>query len=160
MDKKDSVKNKIQDTIIPIGDKYCLNLFDTTEVKVSKSSIDDGRILYFTKINAFEEKQNSVFNTNRNKVSEDTDYVAFEMMPLLKKHLLKNPELQKKFMSYVALYFLNEKKENRDEKYHFIGLMSPADDEHYINSIRKKDKEYFKENLERIVKAHSNEVEK
>ena len=160
MEKKENVKKQIQDTIIPIGDKYCLSLFDTTEVKVSKSTINDGRILYFTKINAFVQKENSVFNTNKNKVSENTDFVAFELMPLLKKRLLEKPELQRNFMSYIALYFLGEKRENRNDKYHFIGLMSPADDEHYINSVRKKDIKYFKENLERIVNAHSNETEK
>ena len=121
--KKSKHNKKFEDTIIiPVGDKHCLLLFDTTEVRVSKNAIEDGRILFFTKVNAMKNEENNEFNTKKNKANEDTDYVAFEIMPLLKKRLLENKKLQEKFMSYVALYFLNTKRENRDRKNHFIGF--------------------------------------
>lgn len=159
MKKEEKVNSKIQDTTIPIGDKYCLNLFDTTEVKVSKSAIISGRELYFSKINALEKTNDNVLNLNKNVIDANTDYVAFEILSSLKKQLLENPELQRYFMSYVALYFLNTKRENRDERYHYIGFLTKAEERHFAQSFTEKEIEYFENNLERIIKAHC-EIEK
>ncbi|MBO4292880.1 MAG: hypothetical protein J5881_00595 [Clostridia bacterium] len=157
--KKSGLNKKFEDATIPIGDKHSLLMFDTTEVRISKNAREDGRILFFTKVNAIKNEENNEFNINKNKVNKDTDYVAFEIMPLLKKHLLENKKLQEKFMSYIALYFLSAKRENRDIKNHFIGFLGKADDDHFIQSIREKDEKYYKKHLERIIKAHS-DIEK
>ena len=161
MENKKLLNDNIQDTTMKIGkSNYYVDLYDTTEVKVSRGQIENSRILYFSKVYVYE-KQNEKLEEKKNIKKEDIDYVAFEMVSSLKKRLLENPEMQEKFMSYVALYFFNQKKENRDRKEHYIGLMAPADEGHYINSISKKDREYFEAHLARIIKTHSNdEIEK
>jgi len=134
-------------------------MFDTTEIKVTKNAREDGRILFFTKINALKKEEDNEFNLNKKKANKDTDYVAFEIMPLLKKHLLENDKLQKTFMSYVALYFLRAKKENREPKKRFIGFLAKGEDDYFVQSLRKKDIEYYGKHLDGIIKNHS-DIEK
>ena len=157
--KKSGLNERFEDVTFPIGDKHCLLMFDTTEIKVTRNAREDGRTLFFTKVNALKKEEDNEFNLNKKKTNKDTDYVAFEIMPFLKEYLLEHKDIQKTFMSYVEFYFLRAKKENREQKKHFIGFLAKGDDNNFVQSFRKKDVEYYKKHLDGIIKNHS-DIEK
>ncbi|MBO6233079.1 MAG: hypothetical protein J6N78_03360 [Clostridia bacterium] len=58
MENKKLLNDNIQDTTMQIGkSNYYVDLYDTTEVKVSRGQIENSRILYFSKVYVYE-KQN------------------------------------------------------------------------------------------------------
>ena len=58
MENKKLLNDNIQDTTMQIGkSNYYVDLYDTTEVKVSRGQIENSRILYFSKVYVYKKRR-------------------------------------------------------------------------------------------------------